>query len=201
MDSNTNAKSDQAMPLNSGMQTNLIVDGFRFESLQEAQEAEKEKQKIKYLESRIDYSDLRKVQAIYEKAVKDNIFRTQLGFFYLKGIRDFLVREDAAYDAKLSVLSVASSDSAKTKTAQAKREEKHEKAMLEKKGQLRVSIIINVLLFLAIIAMFFITLNSQQPNILNYEKAITDKYAYWEQQLTEREKAVREKELQLFREE
>ena len=34
-------------------------------------------------------------------------------------------------------------------------------------------------------------------NILNYEKAVTDRYASWEQDLTEREAAVREKEREL----
>ena len=45
--------------------------------------------------------------------------------------------------------------------------------------------------------MFMITLRSDNPNVLNYERALTDKYASWEQELTERERAVREKELEL----
>ncbi len=32
---------------------------------------------------------------------------------------------------------------------------------------------------------------------MNYEKAVTDRYASWEQDLTEREAAVREKEREL----
>ena len=60
-----------------------------------------------------------------------------------------------------------------------------------------ISVILNVLLVLAIIAMFTITLKSDNPNVLNYEKAITNKYAAWEQELTEREQRIREKEKEL----
>ena len=60
-----------------------------------------------------------------------------------------------------------------------------------------LSIILNVLLMIAIIAMFTITLESDNPNVLNYERALTDRYASWEQELTEREQAVRQREREL----
>ncbi len=47
---------------------------------------------------------------------------------------------------------------------------------------------------LLVIAMFAITLTGKNPNILNYERALTDQYNLsWEQELTEREAAVRGK--------
>ncbi len=71
----------------------------------------------------------------------------------------------------------------------------------EKSQLFHVSIVLNIALVVAVIAMFIISLNSEQPNILNYEKALVDRYAGWEQELTEREQAVREKERQLLSEE
>ena len=41
------------------------------------------------------------------------------------------------------------------------------------------------------------TLNGENANALNYRKAIQNQYASWEQELTEREKAVKEKEQEL----
>ena len=38
---------------------------------------------------------------------------------------------------------------------------------------------------------------SEQPNVINYERAITSKYASWEQELTDREQVIREKEREL----
>ena len=45
-----------------------------------------------------------------------------------------------------------------------------------------------------IIAMFIITLNSKNPNILNYEQTIQNKYATWEQELQAWESELRERE-------
>ena len=61
----------------------------------------------------------------------------------------------------------------------------------------RLSLIMNIVMVIAIIAMFIITLNSDQPNVLNYERNLQNKYATWEQELTQREQTVREKEREL----
>ena len=66
-----------------------------------------------------------------------------------------------------------------------------------KKVGLHLSVIMNIVMIVAIIAMFVITLNSDQPNILNYERNLQNKYASWEQELTRREQTVREKEREL----
>ena len=66
-----------------------------------------------------------------------------------------------------------------------------------KKAGLCLSVIMNIVMIVAIIAMFVITLNSDQPNILNYERNLQNKYASWEQELTQREQTVREKEREL----
>lgn len=178
------------------------VNGFLFSDEEYAQAAEKEQQKIQLLESKINYSDLPKVRAIYEKAVAENIFSTSVGLFYLKGMRDFLIREEETWDGVLpKVPSPIGGLKIESNTAQAKRREKLEKMLSQKKDQFRTSVIINVLLAAAMIAMFVIALNSENPNILNYEKRLTDRYAAWEQELTQREQAVRQKELELLREE
>ena len=208
--------------------TGLLVNGFSFDTEQEANAAALELKKIQYLESKIDYADTRKVQAIYEKAVKERFFHTAVGLFYLKGIRDFLTREDERYEAVLPVVPVPSfgeaqksamaqeegakpqngkneqnaeyTGNAKTKTAQIKRDEKKQKELDAQKQKFLISVLINVVLTIAVIAMFWIATHTKEPNILNYEKAIKNRYAAWEQELTDREKVIREKELLLFRE-
>jgi hypothetical protein len=72
-----------------------------------------------------------------------------------------------------------------------------EKEVEDKKSRFTVSVVLNILLVIAVCAMFAISLNSENPNIVNYEKNITNKYASWEEELTEREQAVREKEKEL----
>ena len=48
-----------------------------------------------------------------------------------------------------------------------------------------------------IIVMYIIVIKSDTPNMINYENAITNKYASWEQDLTERESKIRQKEAEL----
>ena len=45
--------------------------------------------------------------------------------------------------------------------------------------------------------MFAIASGSDNPNIINYRNVIVNEYVSWEQELTEREKAVRRKEAEL----
>ena len=61
---------------------------------------------------------------------------------------------------------------------------------------LRSSLIVNAAMVILVFILFTITLKSANPNILNYEKALVNKYAAWEQNLSERENKVREAERQ-----
>ena len=53
------------------------------------------------------------------------------------------------------------------------------------------------LLALALAAMVILSYESNVPNIVNYKTAIENEYADWEQQLMQRENAVREAERSL----
>ena len=51
---------------------------------------------------------------------------------------------------------------------------------------------------LAVCFMFYIAYTSEHPNVLNYKRNLVNKYAQWEQELSEREKEIREKERNLM---
>lgn len=166
------------------------VDGFCFYTEQDAELADLERKKIAYLEAKMDYSNPDSILRIYEKAIQDKIFKTPVGFFYLKHLQEYLLEQNEI--AREDVEPIPLQQSFGRETA------KEKKTASEKKtSALSFSVILNLLLGAAIVAMFAITLNASQPNILNYEKVITDRYATWEQQLTEREQIVREKEREL----
>ena len=66
-----------------------------------------------------------------------------------------------------------------------------------KERKLFISTLVNVFLGFLVLAMFVITLRGSTPNVINYKIALTNQYAAWEQELTQREKAVKEKEQEL----
>ena len=50
---------------------------------------------------------------------------------------------------------------------------------------------------IVVIALFIITSTSDNPNIINYENALIDKYSSWESELNEKDKTLRAKEREL----
>jgi hypothetical protein len=63
--------------------------------------------------------------------------------------------------------------------------------------KLRYSILGNVILVILVIALFAIAITGENANAINYRRAIQNEYSEWEQELTERENTVREKEREL----
>ena len=54
-----------------------------------------------------------------------------------------------------------------------------------------------ITMLVIIVGMFVVAGTSNSPNILNYEEKIQDKYAGWEQDLTEREKELKKSQEKL----
>ena len=52
-------------------------------------------------------------------------------------------------------------------------------------------------LIVVIVAMFIITAKSDNPNVLNYERVLQDKYATWAEDLAEKEEELRKWEREL----
>jgi len=178
------------------------VDGYNFYTEKDVKLAELEHKKIEYLKKKIDYSDPDNILKVYDRAISERIFKTPIGIDFLREIQVFLMEcPDIPDEAIQAIPLVAVYDSeVREHSAPARNRVKpsEKKKKKDSKSQaLFISVLINIVLVVAVFAMFIITLNSEQPNILNYERAITNRYASWEQQLTEREKAVREKEREL----
>lgn len=179
---------------------NLSVGGYRFYTEKDAQLAATELKKIEYLEARIDYSRPDSILMVYEKTIHERIFKTPIGLQYLKELRDYLLKQSEIDPQRVPEIPLFNSFSGEVRAKSAPARNRIKTADGRKDGEksgFAISVILNVLLVLAIICMFTITLRSDNPNVLNYQRVLTDRYAQWEQELTERENAVREKEREL----
>lgn len=174
-----------------------IVDGFSFYTNQDADLADLERKKIAYLEARMDYSNPDSILRIYEKAIQDKIFKTPVGIFYLKHLREFLLEQEEIAPEDIEPIPLYHTFGKEAKTTKVKEGENEAEQKEKKSAALSFSVVLNLLLAAAVVAMFAIALNAGQPNILNYERVITDRYATWEQELSEREQVIREKEREL----
>lgn len=109
-------------------------------------------------------------------------------------------QNEAALEAKQEMAEWYEEHFAKEK--QKRREADSRRARVERKlGETKKYLyasVASILFFLIFsIGMIVITLTSDNPNIINYENKIVDKYEEWEHDLEEREQAVREQEKKL----
>lgn len=181
------------------MENNRIAEGFAFYTDKDAVLATQEQKKIEYLEARMDYSNPESVLKLYVRAIRERIFKTPVGMMYLKHLQQFLLEQEGINQEEIVPIPmyVTFDSEIREQTNPAKKRVQPSQKKSKKSNALPVSIILNIALIGAVIAMFVITLNSNQPNILNYEKNLVNQYSSWEQELTEREQIVREKELEL----
>lgn len=177
----------------------LQVGGYFFGSYEDATLAKREMKNAQYLNERVDSMNGKQILAIYDKMLDEKMFKTPVGWEYLKYLKDRLqeegVSEDLIRPIPLYATFATSSKDDNEYSHIAKMHVKNKKAMIPKlKGKLRTSVWINIILVILVIIMFIITLDSSNPNILNYKEAVLNEYASWEQELTQRENAVKEKE-------
>ena len=181
-----------------------VVEGYSFYTERDAALAEDEKRKVQYLEARLDYRKPEAILRIYKKAISERIFKSPVGILFLKKLQQYLLKHPVINNDEVDVIPLYVSFEGEfrdqSNPAQTRVRPAPEKAKKDKSYALPVSIIINIGLVAAVVAMFVITLKADQPNILNYERAITDRYAAWEQELTEREQELRIREIELQRE-
>lgn len=178
---------------------NLLVDGYRFGSYQDAGLAEEEQKKAEYFKGRVTGRNAKNLLAVYDKILDEKVFQTPVGWEYLKSVQEQLrasgVPEDMIRPIPMYVTfsHMTGDELDRSEVRQRIRPSRKKK----KTDKFKISLIINLLLAILVAAMFMITLNSDNPNILNYKKVVVDQYASWEQELSEREQIVKEKEREL----
>jgi hypothetical protein len=180
----------------------LTVGGFLFVSAEDAELARSELAKIEYLEKKMNYHLPENILAVYNKVMESKMFKTPPGLYYLGRMQGHLKRVgiEAERIAPIPVYNSFTSKAAGEISEgiakqRIERRLRFEKSEAEKfKGRFRKAIYACLLLGGLILVMFYITLKSENPNIINYEQNLVNKYAGWEQELKERENAVRERE-------
>lgn len=183
-----------------------VVGGYQFEDAKDYEDAVNEKKAIKYLEGHVNLNDTAKVLQLYNTLLAKNMFRTPIGLEYMRRLRAALQKSSAVKEG-LPYVRVPSSapqeegDSRaaareKNNAAAAKIKELEARCRKNKDGR-RNSVILNIILIILIIAMFVIAANSSAPNIVNYERVLTDKYSSWKEELMQKEEELRQREREL----
>lgn len=187
----------------------FIIDGMVFYSREEAEIAAKEFRRVNYIRSKTDFDDISLVLQVYNKLLEQNMFVSVVGLRFLLRLQNMLGESPfienekiqpipAEYMLRSGVPSNSGEKLINEKTTITDKKKPKEKADRDVwKNKFKFSIMVNVGLALTVIVMFILASTINAPNIINYQNKLINQYAAWEQRLTEREQAVKEKEQEL----
>ncbi len=180
----------------------FTVGGYTFATNQEAQAAIEEMDAIRYLTAKTDQKDIAQVYLLYNKIIEKELFKTPVGLDYLKKLQKYLYSNPNVPNDRIQPIPVRTDaqEVLDTKRASVSYKERN-KALSREVSKFKTyftrSLIINLTLLIIIIAMMVITATSSNPNILNYESALQDRYASWEENLKAREAVIKQREQEL----
>lgn len=180
-----------------------VVEGFAFASENEAEVAKKEREGIRYIKEKTNMSTPDMVLQIYNKMVREKMFVTSVGYAYLFDLQEYLRTNPTIKDEDILPIEVVHPT---LQESLKEEKQKHQVQMQELKkktakkpltdaalqGKYKLSLLVNLILTISVVAMFLISATSGHPTILNYEEELLNHYSAWEQELTEREAALRE---------
>ncbi|MBQ9991671.1 MAG: hypothetical protein IJP31_12165 [Lachnospiraceae bacterium] len=173
----------------------FMVDGFLFGNKDDVKQAQEEVETVKFLEQKMNFEDTGTTLRVYEKALKEKIFKTPIGFEFMRKIQHELMKRGVPEEniKPIPLYQVFS----RTEEVKPARVQKKKVKPDKTKIYLRTSVLVNIALVILVIGMFVISLFGETPNIVNYRFRIQDEYSTWEQELTERENRIKEKEREL----
>lgn len=180
----------------------LTVEGYSFTSPKDVELAKAELARIKQLEEKINYNNPKMVMLVYDKAIENKLFKTPVGFDFMKKMQRILLDSDIPPEQirDIPVNRVyAVRDNASEAVEKFKTDPKLEKARKRQETRTKKGLIIaNIALLVMVLLMLWISTTGSNPTVIDYEKKLQNRYATWEKELQERENTIREKERELL---
>ena len=138
----------------------VSVGGFSFENKDEAEQAKKEIEGIRYIKTKTNMSDPEVILQVYNKMIGQKLFETAVGYSYLKDLQEYLTTIPFIKNEDILPIPVT--------------HPRLEESLKKQKREI-----------------------AQKERVRAVRARLLNRYASWEQELTEREKAVSEKEREL----
>ncbi len=177
----------------------LTVRGFRFTAIADAKTAEEEYKKMVYINDHMNKENPEEVLAIYDKMIENGLFVTPVGVDFLMRIREYLMDCGQIEPERIRPIETGSLFTQRARNeARAEARPRVTTNLTEENRELKrkyhIALAAAIVSFILVLAMFIVAKTSDNPNIINYKEALENQYAEWDEALTQREAAVREKE-------
>lgn len=193
-----------------------VLDGYCFSDEATYNAAKKDHDVIIYLKNQVDMNDSLQVLRLYQQAISQDLFKTVIGIDFLKKLQNYLLSIDDIDKSKVVEIpsSIASTGTLKDEpteydnallrkenSAYKAREKKLRFTIDRYKNRFQVTLTITFILAVMVGVMFFITLSSKLPTIVNYRTKVINEYSSWEEELNSKEKALEEREQEIIKKE
>jgi hypothetical protein len=176
-----------------------IIDGFKFETKEEALDAKNEYEGVMYMRSRTNMSNPANVYSVYKSIVEKNLFKTPVGMKYLCELRQAL-EKSGQYKEELESLPVYVPRKTATQRDLKKEKKADRRQVIKEMKDLGIesvyrnrfinAVLLNIILIIALILILMITGNSSNTNILNYKNRLDAQYAEKENDLVKWKKEL-----------
>lgn len=187
--------------MNKTIDEKYVVDGYVFSTEAEYKDALNEKKGVDYMKSRTNMNNVQNVKEVYEKVLEKNIFKTQIGYNFMRELQEVLMKSSLVSAEEIKNIPVEGREDKRTLETNKQLRERIKNIEADYKNKFFNSIFLNVALIIMIIVIIVITMNSKNTNILNYKNRLDAEYtskeddlAEWEEELEEREKMLESEE-------
>lgn len=177
----------------------VMINGFAFADVAEAKQAQKEADGVRYMQEKMDMEQPQMVLQIYNKMIRQRLFETAVGFSYLKELQEYLQTTPFVNNEDIlpiPVLHPVLEEGYKQRYATEKKQTKQPAKVVnaDYRRRYQVSAFFCTILAICVVVMFAITATAGNATILNYETQLINRYSEWEQELSEREAVLNERE-------
>lgn len=182
------------------MSTSYELGAFVFESRETYEAAKREWNMIQVLEEKVDFSDLKAGLKVYNKFVAEKTFVTIIGYSFLQNLRQHLIDNGVATAESLAEIPVKERKTVSGDTMPArpqgeskfKRLYEYEK---QTKTKLKIALAAAIIMLIGFVVITVSTDYSVFTYFTNYkakiEEELIDKYETWEEELKQREDALK----------
>ena len=174
----------------------LMVGGFVFETQEAAQKARDELRGIEVVRNKTNMRSPETVLEVYNKLIDKRLCKTQVGYSYLHDLQKYLQNANNIPKESIREIPIEPIRRRIVKEFENTEEAKRRETINEYRDKYRASLFFNLIFGIAVMVVLYLATTGDSTNIINYENKIIDKYESWEQELTEREAAVKEYEEQ-----
>lgn len=175
-------------------QEQWIVQGYLFTNKFEYMKAKKEQEVVAYIKANADLTNIKAVYKVYNNLTEKNTFDTIIGYTFLAELRQWLLQHNIVTEEAILPIRIKQPEVRVNKKTVLDESGKYKELYHKTKQKHHISICMNILLVLVVLAMFMITYYSPRNNDSTLEKEILNKYSTWKMELQEKEDELNARE-------